>query len=412
MQPRVRPSTRVTAAFAEAGRKRGFLALVAGFVVLAAVATAVSAFDATRRADSSPIVPPGWWHVALQLAILIAFSGYVLALLAIGRSDLSLRWAVGVGAAIQAFPLLGPILLSTDVHMYASYGRTGALDGVSPYVESSTNQLPSVYGPLFTLGSELIALLTQDSESTAVFVYRVGAVAAVLAVGLLASRLVKNRALAIALVTWNPLIAFHFGGGGHNDALMVAVVLMALVLGRHEKLAGSGALWAASSSIKLLTIALIPIEALALWRRNGFKSLLRFMIGFAATLLGIIALASIRYGTTWFEAIRTLSDVGSRRGSIGLSRWLNEAGVSEGNLDRVVTLAQFGTFGVLSVAAARTGHARLGLAATLLALLQGWLNPWYAIWGLGLAAADDHDRVGRILAVALCAYLLRDVTTW
>lgn len=66
----------------------------------------------------------------------------------------------------------------------------------------------------------------------------------------------------------------------------------------------------------------------------------------------------------------------------------------------------------LSVSAAVTGRARLGLAAALLAAFQGWLNPWYAIWGLALSAADDRERAGRLLSVALTGYLLLDVTTW
>jgi hypothetical protein len=97
---------------------------------------------------------------------------------------------------------------------------------------------------------------------------------------------------------------------------------------------------------------------------------------------------------------------------IGLSHWLGLVGVSQGHLGRIIQIAQLSTLVALSIAAARTGHARLGLAATLLAVFQGWLNPWYAVWGLGFAAADDHDRAGRILAVALSGYLLMDITTW
>jgi hypothetical protein len=66
----------------------------------------------------------------------------------------------------------------------------------------------------------------------------------------------------------------------------------------------------------------------------------------------------------------------------------------------------------LAAWAAVTGHARLGLAATLLAVTQGWLNPWYAIWGVGLAAADEGDQLGRVSALVLCGYLMSDVVYW
>ena len=55
-------------------------------------------------------------------------------------------------------------------------------------------------------------------------------------------------------------------------------------------------------------------------------------------------------------------------------------------------------------------HRRLhlGLAAGVLAMLSARLNPWYAIWGIALAAADDDDRWGRVLAVGMTALLLSD----
>jgi len=51
------------------------------------------------------------------------------------------------------------------------------------------------------------------------------------------------------------------------------------------------------------------------------------------------------------------------------------------------------------------GHARLGLAACLLLATTPWLAPWYTIWALPLAAAED-DRQAQLLTLAFCAYLL------
>ena len=34
-----------------------------------------------------------------------------------------------------------------------------------------------------------------------------------------------------------------------------------------------------------------------------------------------------------------------------------------------------------------------------------WLVPWYAVWAVPLAAAEE-DRKAQIVALALCAYLL------
>ena len=54
------------------------------------------------------------------------------------------------------------------------------------------------------------------------------------------------------------------------------------------------------------------------------------------------------------------------------------------------------------------GRARLGLCADLVLLATPWLIAWYAVWAVPLAAVEE-DRAARLLALGLCAYLLRDV---
>jgi hypothetical protein len=56
---------------------------------------------------------------------------------------------------------------------------------------------------------------------------------------------------------------------------------------------------------------------------------------------------------------------------------------------------------------ASRGRARLGLTAGLLLVSTPWLVPWYAVWAVPLAAAEE-DAAAHWLALALSAYLLRD----
>ena len=51
------------------------------------------------------------------------------------------------------------------------------------------------------------------------------------------------------------------------------------------------------------------------------------------------------------------------------------------------------------------GRARLGLAGCLLLATTPWLTPWYAIWALPLAAAEE-DRRAQLIGLGFCAYLL------
>ena len=393
-----------------AARFRVPAVLSLGALICVAVTTAVSAATVAVRADGSPILPPGRWQPALAISLVVAFSAYVVALYALGRVELDRRLAVAVTVAVQVFPLLGPVLLSTDVRMYVAYARL-AQAGANPYIESPTNQLPSVYGPLFTLWSEGIDLIVTSLDA-AVTVHRLFAAGAIILIAWIASRRVRNPALTVALVGWNPLVALHFGGGGHNDALMTLLALLAITLADRARWFAAGAVWACSGAVKLLTVGLFPIAAVAVIRQGGRLAFIRLLAGAGAAAVAIGTVASARYGTAWWNAVATLSDVGGRTGSIGLSRLLNAGGLSEDARRSAVASLQFMTIAALSLHAGVTGRARLGLAAALLACFQGWLNPWYALWGLALSAADDRERAGRIISVGLSGYLLIDVTSW
>ena len=48
------------------------------------------------------------------------------------------------------------------------------------------------------------------------------------------------------------------------------------------------------------------------------------------------------------------------------------------------------------------------VSGSVAALGQGWLNPWYASWGVSLSATEE-DRLAWVLAVGLTAFLLGDV---
>jgi hypothetical protein len=54
---------------------------------------------------------------------------------------------------------------------------------------------------------------------------------------------------------------------------------------------------------------------------------------------------------------------------------------------------------------AARGRARLGLAAALLLLAVPYLAPWYVVWAVPLAAAED-DVPAQTLAIGVGAYLL------
>ena len=58
-----------------------------------------------------------------------------------------------------------------------------------------------------------------------------------------------------------------FAGGGHNDALMLVLMLGALALALRRRDVGAGALWVLAGAVKAPALLLIPLE-LACGRRR------------------------------------------------------------------------------------------------------------------------------------------------
>jgi alpha-1,6-mannosyltransferase len=216
----------------------------------------------------------------------------------------------------------------------------------------------------------------------------------------LVARLAREKAWAAALVGWNPLFAIHFAGGGHNDALLIALVLGALALAAARRPQPAGAAWALAILVKwvpLVFFALRAVAARAERRRVGH-------LGFAAAAALVVALASWRYGPDWLRSFGPLARNAEERSSYALPHRLEQLGIPH---DATLVLAVAMLLAGLAWLAreAWRGHVRLGLAGCLLLATTPWLTPWYAIWALPLAAAED-DRRAQLVALGFCAYLL------
>lgn len=386
----------------------------------AAVATGsvVSVVAASRAADtmSSPLSPPGDWKQALVVGTIAAFVFYCIGLIVLRRTGGSL-WVVGlVAIVVQLAALFGPVLLSRDVYAYWAYARVGTSYHGNPYLDvpgsypgdpavqrmgSSWLETPSLYGPVFTAGSELVAISVRSSPVAANRAFRSVAAASMLAILALVAVLARNRAFAVAFVGWNPLLAFHVAGGGHNDALMMALSLGALLAARRARPATAGVLWALAIGVKWVAAGFAGLVLLAGQLRDR-----RLIGGLAGGVLAVALGATALYGLHWLHAVTGLSSQARRTGSLGLSGWLGDLGLGHRATLVVIGSATLAAGGWLALQAWR-GNPRLGLAGVLAAALQGWLNPWYAVWGVALAAPEE-DGTAQILAVGLSALVLRD----
>ena len=357
---------------------------------------------------------PRWARLFLAAAY-AAFAAYLLGLLALARRRARLGLVAALAAAIQLAPLGAPLLLSTDAWTYWNLGRIATVqegnpyrdapedfpsDAAFPYVGADWRDRGSVYGPAFTLASEPIARVAGESPDAAAWLFKALAAAAILAAAVLAARLARRTAFALAFVGWNPLLALHFAGGGHNDAWVAALVLGALALAAHGRRQLAGVVWALAVLVKWIPVVFLLLRAVE--ARAGGREVRH--AGFAAAAAAVIALATWRYGLGWLGAFGPLAQNANQETRFALPHRLAQLGVPEPVALGLFGLAFAAGFAWLLREAAR-GRARLGLAAGLLLLAVPYLAPWYTAWAVPLAAAEE-DRPARLLALGVCAYLL------
>ena len=175
-----------------------------------------------------------------------------------------------------------------------------------------------------------------------------------------------------------------FAGGGHNDALMMVLVLAALALARERAPAARGVAWACAIAVKWVPLVFLPLRALE--ARDGAGAL--SLIGVRARPSEFcVAVASWRYGTEWLGAFGPLADnlptrpaTASRTGSLSsASPRMPRPGCSQPSSQRLPLAPSRGVAGSRPARALR----RLLLLATT------WLVPWYAVWAVPLAAVED-----------------------
>jgi alpha-1,6-mannosyltransferase len=392
-------------------------ALVAGLTTVCLVGAAA----ALAWQPDSPLVPrnggaaePGsaWPFLVLLIG---AFAAYLVGLVLTGRGPLALRRAVAVALLVQIVPLAAPLLLSTDAWTYWGYGWIAAEGGGNPYVEPPSSfpaspatpyvgaawrDTTTVYGPAFTGLSEPVAVAAGSSPDAAAWLFKGLATVGVLGAVAALARTAPRPAPAVAFVGWNPVVAIHAAGGGHNDALVggLAVLAVALALRRRHEL--SGAVWVLAVLVKWVPLVFVLLASLACRARArpvGARGIVA-----AGVLVG--GLATWAYGLSWLRATAPLAANAARETSYALPARLEQLGLPHG-VALGVAIIGFAVGLSWLVREATRGRARLGLAACLVLVTTPYLAVWYLAWAVPLAGADD-EQAARLAALALTAYLL------
>ena len=377
--------------------------------VATAVVLAIAIAAASTRGSPVPVGGIEFGDAAsivFFVAVAVGFAFYAAGLVALRRVGGRLATVCIIAAAIQLTPLGGPLLLSHDVYSYWAYARISSRHDSNPYVVAparfpsdpatravapSWRETTSVYGPAFTALSIGVDKTTQSSETVAL-VFRTIAALAAIAATLLAAYVARRKAFAAAFVGWNPLLAVSFAGGGHNDALMLVLMLGALALASRRRDVVAGGLWMLAAAVKAPALFLLPLQLV--------RSRRHFWAGCAvAGMAGSLA-ATLVFGSNWL----TIGRLGQNEARYAIPVRLEQFGVPDrpAHLIAAATLA-VGALWLLRQAL--QGRTRLALGACLLVLTTPWLLPWYATWPVALAAVEE-DAVAQALALAIAAYLL------
>src|SRR4051812_17249764 len=348
-------------------------------------------------------------YSSLYAALFVSMCGCYALVLGLAR-HVEARTAATAIVVLHILFLLAPPLLSADLFGYIDYARIGAVHGLDPYAHGPASaphdevfafmrwrgDLPSPYGPLFTLGSYAIAPL---SVAASFWVLKAVAALASLAIVWLvwdAARRLRIAAMPAAmLVGLNPLVLVWAVGGAHNDLLVVAAVTggVWLAIAGRDRL--GGAALAAAAGLKVSAGVMLPfLVAGARGRRR--EPVLGALGAGAAALVVTLAVFGTGAGGMLRAQVDQQNLVATASVPNQLGRLLGLGGTTNGI--RVLALALF--VAALAALLVNTWRGRLGWIAAggfaTLALLatSAWLMAWYATWVLPLAALGRDRRLG------------------
>ncbi len=257
------------------------------------------------------------WLIGVMTLMFIAYA------LAVRAADgMSARAVLMTIAAFHALMLLAPPLLSTDVFSYQAYAKMWsiyganpfthgphvmALDPLYPFIGAKWVNTPSAYGPVFTAFSYLLAPLSIAASALA---YKaIAAIASLATVALVwnGARLRGvNPVKAAALVGLNPLIVVYGVGGGHNDLLMLALLMGGVVAVLQHRDRASGALIVIGAGIKLTAGLFLPFAIASGGRLGATRRRRDILIGAAGATLAIAILAVALFGGGPLHLLGTL----------------------------------------------------------------------------------------------------------
>ncbi len=338
--------------------------------------------------------------------------------------------------------LIAPPIFSHDVYSYAAQGWM-IHNGQNPY-DGGPSLVPGAfsdyapwvwrysaapYGPLALQISHLIVNVSGGVPWLAAWLMRLPALAGVACVLVFLPRIARHLGVDPQPVMWfaclNPLLLVDYVGGGHNDAWMMGLVMVALWLATRPKWWPLAALLiAAAASIKqpaILAALFLPLVTRPFdrWRqvRLAAAAVGRSLLGLGIAVAGFLLISwACGLGFGWIGALTVPGDVGSISPSYLIGDLLQRLIDPDG--DRWLTWTSRVVMG-LGAALIIGITCRQGPRRPLKALAWSWivaafamsaLHSWYLLWGGLLLPLSRPARRTRLVAVLVVVLMLAYAT--
>ena len=368
-----------------------------------------------------PPLLPHQFNTTFRALLILSWLSWIVAVagahrgMPIARRELTFT----AGALVVLVAIAMPPVLSRDAFGYVAYASVAAHD-LNPYTHGTGAALQAVddplarflfrdtplgYGPLWTLTAIGLNALTSGALFAQAMAHKVLAALALLAIAAGAARLADSARRAIGQVTvlavvLNPLLLVEGPGMGHNDVLMMALIVWSAVMCRSERWLTAALLVGLAGAIKPVAFTAVPLVAFEYLVRSrqpwSSKSLLSILSLVFLTFAPFVA-ASYCFGGPAVVLRATSGQLNPGRG---------------GTIVFAFALGLALAWSILTIWKARREAAPawlvawIAVAAALVIFGTQHRFPWYAIWLLVPALTGWTERHRILITTAATLAIL------
>lgn len=350
-----------------------------------------------------------------------------------GRTGPAIWRALIAGLAAANFVLLWLYPIgAADVFDNILRGRITAVHGGNPFYEtprahrsdpfyrySAWPDATSAYGPAWELLAAGASRLAGDDGLANLLAFKLLGVLFYVGCAALIARFLRRhapeRALqGVCLFAWNPLVLYETAGNGHNDIVMVFLILLGLeALSRRRPTLGALA-FTGGALVKFIPALLVPIAlAAGLRAHSGWRRLVFLAgTGLACAALVLAAYVPFLWDGEWRRALAL-----DRRATLfttSLPAFVQaqlEPRLGLADSQRLVSVVAAGATALVALLAGvwtwrraaadwlTSVRAVAGVLLVYLLVACLWFQAWYAIWPVALAALLPEGALARLIVL-------------